>query len=161
MKLTVDVQCASVEPVPDEDDLRRWIAAALASQPAHGGDTEITIRLVDIEEMTSLNQVYRDKCGPTNVLSFPAELPPELELPLLGDIVICAPIVSAEAQAQHKELDAHWAHMTVHGTLHLLGFDHIEEDEAASMEGLESVIMANLHYPCPYQTHLSQENSLA
>ncbi len=160
MSLTVDIQCASAEPVPDEDDLRSWIAAALASQQARG-DTEISVRLVDTPEMTDLNRAYRGKAGPTNVLSFPADLPAELELPLLGDIVICAPVVREEAQAQHKGLAAHWAHMAVHGTLHLLGYDHIEESEALAMEALETAILADLHYPCPYQANPLQENSLA
>ncbi len=160
MTLTVDIQCASAEPVPDEDDLRGWIAAALASQQARG-DTEISVRLVDSAEMATLNQTYRGKDGPTNVLSFPADLPPELDLPLLGDIVICAPVVAAEALAQHKSLDAHWAHMAVHGTLHLLGYDHLEENEAITMEALESAILADLHYPCPYQANLPQETFLA
>jgi len=160
MNLTVDIQCASGEPVPDEDDLRRWIAAALASRHTRA-DTEISVRLVDTREMADLNQAYRGKNGPTNVLSFPADLPPELDLPLLGDIVICVPVVRAEALAQHKSLAAHWAHMAVHGTLHLLGYDHIEENEAIAMETLESGILAALDYPCPYQANPPQENSLA
>ena len=160
MTLTVDIQCASAEPVPDEDDLRSWIAAALASQN-RSGDTEISLRIVDIEEMAKHNEAFRSVAGPTNVLSFPANLPAELELPLLGDIVICAPIVREEAQAQHKSLPAHWAHMAVHGTLHLLGYDHIEDHEAILMEELESAILAELHFPCPYQTNPPAENSLA
>lgn len=159
MSLTVDIQCASAEPVPSEDDLRRWIAAALASQTTRD-DTEISVRLVDIPEMAGLNQAYRGKPGPTNVLSFPADLPAELELPLLGDIVICAPVVREEAQSQHKALAAHWAHMAVHGTLHLLGYDHIEESEALAMEALESAILAKLSYPCPYRSKPPTENTL-
>jgi probable rRNA maturation factor len=159
MSLTVDIQCASGEPVPSEDDLRRWIAAALASQTTRD-DTEISVRLVDIPEMAGLNQAYRGKPGPTNVLSFPADLPAELKLPLLGDIVICAPVVREEAQSQHKALAAHWAHMAVHGTLHLLGYDHIEESEALAMEALESTILAELSYPCPYQSKQPTENTL-
>ena len=156
----VDIQNASGEPVPDEDDLRGWIAATLA-RLQHQADTEISLRLVDAGEMSRLNRQYRHKDGPTNVLSFPAELPPELGLPLLGDIVICAPVVRAEAAAQHKSLAAHWAHMAVHGTLHLLGHDHIEEDQAIAMEALESAILAGLDYPCPYRANPLQENSLA
>ena len=159
MSLTVDIQCASGEPVPSEDDLRRWIAAALASQTTRD-DTEISVRLVDIPEMAGLNQAYRGKPGPTNVLSFPADLPAELKLPLLGDIVICAPVVREEAQSQDKALAAHWAHMAVHGTLHLLGYDHIEESEALAMEALESAILAELSYPCPYQSKQPTENTL-
>ena len=160
MKLTVDIQCASTEPVPEEEDLRRWIAAALASRKKPG-DAEISVRLVDGDEMARLNQAYRHKAGPTNVLSFPAELPAELELPLLGDIVICAPVVRAEAREQNKNTAAHWAHMAVHGTLHLLGYDHTEEREALVMEALETAILAKLNYPCPYQAKPPRENTLA
>jgi probable rRNA maturation factor len=117
------------------------------------------VRLVDTEEMTSLNETYRGVTGPTNVLSFPSDLPDELHLPLLGDIVICAPLVRSEAAQQGKSLTTHWAHMTIHGTLHLLGYDHIAEDEAATMEALESAILARLDYPCPYQGNLHQEHS--
>jgi probable rRNA maturation factor len=160
MNLILDIQRACSDPVPEEEDLRSWIAAALTNQ-AQGGDTEISLRIVDSAEMARLNNAYRGKDGPTNVLSFPAELPAELGLPLLGDIVICAPVVKAEAAAQHKPLAAHWAHMAVHGTLHLLGYDHIEEQEANTMETLESEILASLNYPCPYLTHAALENSPA
>ena len=157
MNLQVDIQSASAEPVPDEDDIRSWILAALEGR--RDGDTEISVRLVDIPEMTALNESYRDKSGPTNVLSFPSDLPAELELPLLGDIVICAPVVAREAQEQAKTNEAHWAHMTVHGTLHLLGYDHIEEDEAQAMEALETDILTSLNYPCPYGDDTSKEHA--
>ncbi|TXS89531.1 rRNA maturation RNase YbeY [Parahaliea maris] len=149
MTLIVDIQRASAEPAPDEDDITSWIEAALAGH-REGQDTEISVRLVDREEMTELNGQYRDKPRPTNVLSFPSDLPPELGLPLLGDIVICAPVVADEAAEQGKPLAAHWAHMTVHGTLHLLGYDHIEDDEAEAMEALETRVLAALDIPCPY-----------
>jgi probable rRNA maturation factor len=145
----VDIQRASTEAVPDDDDLRGWIAAALAAHPGRG-DTEISLRLVDADEMTTLNQTYRGKAGPTNVLSFPADLPADLDLPFLGDIVICAPVVREEAAQQAKTLDAHWAHMAVHGTLHLLGYDHENDGEAAEMEALESRILNTLDFACPY-----------
>ena len=149
MNLHVDIQSASSEPVPEEDDIRRWIAAALADRaPVRQRDQCAPGGCAGNDE---LNETYRGKAGPTNVLSFPADLPGELELPLLGDIVICAPVVSAEAAEQGKILSAHWAHMTVHGTLHLLGYDHIEEEEAATMEALESAILQRLNYPCPYR----------
>jgi probable rRNA maturation factor len=164
MSLQVDIQCATAEPVPDEDDIRRWIAASLTRTAASPGtvreDAEICVRLVDADEMATLNATYRDRAGPTNVLSFPASLPAGLNLPLLGDIVICAPVVRKEAVAQHKTLQAHWAHMAVHGTLHLLGYDHIEEEDAAVMEALESAILAELHYPCPYRGETAEEHSL-
>ena len=159
MNLTVDIQCASAEPVPEEDDIRRWIAAALASQVGQG-DAEISVRLVDLEEMATLNQTFRGNTGPTNVLSFPAALPDGVDLPLLGDIVVCAPIVAAEAAEQNKGIAAHWAHMLVHGTLHLLGYDHIEEADAADMEALESSILAGLEYPCPYRSRPIVEHAL-
>ena len=156
--LQVDIQQACSDPVPDEEDIRRWIEAALAGAQ-RDGDSEVSLRLVDSPEMTELNQNYRDKSGPTNVLSFPSDLPQELDLPLLGDIVICAPVVRREAAQQGKPLKAHWAHMTVHGTLHLLGYDHIEEAEAEAMEALETDILTTLNYPCPYQDNLSKEHA--
>lgn len=150
MSLHVDIQSDCSEPVPDEDDIRSWITAALAGR-APGEEMEVSVRLVGEAEMSQLNRTYRGKDGPTNVLSFPCDLPAELELPLLGDIVICAPVVLKEAREQDKDLSAHWAHMAVHGTLHLLGYDHIEEEDALLMEGLESRILNSLDYPCPYR----------
>lgn len=156
MTLQVDIQSVSNEPAPEEEDIRRWISAALHKHPE---DAELTVRIVDIEEMTTLNQTYRGKTGPTNVLSFPSDLPKELELPLLGDIVICAPVVAREATEQNKPAIAHWAHMTVHGTLHLLGYDHQEEAQALDMESLETAILATLDYPCPYRSSSATEHS--
>lgn len=156
MTAHVDIQSACSEPVPEEDDLRRWICAAL-DHLAPGKEVEVCLRLVGEAEMTALNRDYRGKIGPTNVLSFPAELPPELALPLLGDIVICAPVVAREAAEQGKPLAAHWAHMAVHGCLHLLGHDHIEEVDAVAMETLETTILAQLGFPCPYPDHAHEE----
>ena len=156
MNLQVDIQSASAEPVPDEDDIRSWIAAALNAHPARDS-AEISLRLVDIDEMTELNSTYRGKTGPTNVLSFPADLPAELDLPFLGDIVICAPVVRREAEEQHKTFQAHWAHMAVHGTLHLLGYDHIDEEEAVAMEALETRILTQLNFDSPYKDELTPE----
>lgn len=150
MNLHVDIQTASAEPVPDEDDIRGWIAAALNAQHPPREDAEISLRLVDTDEMTTLNTTYRGKQGPTNVLSFPAQLPAELQLPFLGDIVICAPVVREEAARQSKTFAAHWAHMAVHGTLHLLGYDHEHDEEAAVMEAMESRILNQLDFACPY-----------
>ena len=158
MNLVVDIESASSEAAPEEEDIRRWIHAALANRQS---DTEISVRLVDTQEMSRLNLAYRGKTGPTNVLSFPAELPAELGLPLLGDIVICAPVVIREAAEQGKTPTAHWAHMTVHGTLHLLGYDHQEDPEAETMEALETAILATLHYPCPYGADNSRQESCA
>jgi len=157
MNLTVDIQSASAEPVPDEEDLRHWIGSALTLAPVQG-DAEVSIRLVDEAEMTELNSNYRGQSGTTNVLSFPTDLPTDLQLPMLGDIVICAPVVRREADEQGKPLQAHWAHMTVHGTLHLLGYDHIEDADAAIMEALETDILKLLEYPCPYAGYRTAEH---
>lgn len=159
MNLLVEVQRASSTPVPSDKDIRHWILSALHGQTTLH-EVEISVRLVDREEMSQLNETYRGKKGPTNVLSFPADLPPELALPLLGDIVICAPVVAAEAAEQGKSASAHWAHMTVHGTLHLLGYDHVEEEDAVSMEALESTILSQMDYDCPYETRTCQEQLL-
>jgi probable rRNA maturation factor len=109
--------------------------------------------------MTALNQTFRGKTGPTNVLSFPADLPPGTDAPLLGDIVICAPVVRREAQQQGKSLTAHWAHMAVHGTLHLLGYDHIDAAQAEEMESLETHILTGMHFPCPYHTANTEDQA--
>jgi probable rRNA maturation factor len=159
MNLCVDIQTASTEPVPSEIDIGSWIVTALAGLTQRE-ETEISVRLVDTAEMTTLNSTYRSKDGPTNVLSFPAELPGELDLPLLGDIVICAPVVRAEAHEQGKNLSAHWAHMAIHGALHLLGYDHITEEQAVTMEALESAILKRLDYPCPYRDSPAREQAL-
>jgi len=130
-----------------------------AIEMAHGpANAEVSLRLVDEAEMAQLNLSYRDKTGPTNVLSFPSDLPIELEIPLLGDIVVCAPVVVLEAQAQHKPIQAHWAHMIVHGSLHLLGYDHVDPADAETMETLETAVMKNLNYPCPYAGYAAQEH---
>ncbi len=158
MNLQVDIASASSEPVPDEDDIRRWIAAALEAG-GRDADTEVSVRLVDDIEMAGLNRDYRNRQGPTNVLSFPSRLPPQVDLPLLGDIVVCAPVVGSEAAQQGKSREAHWAHMLVHGTLHLLGYDHVSEVEALEMEAFESAVMAGLGYPCPYHDEPLRERA--
>jgi probable rRNA maturation factor len=158
MTLTVDIQSASAEPVPDEEDLRHWIGNALRRAHKPSEAVEVSIRLVDEAEMAELNSNYRGKSGATNVLSFPTDLPTDLQLPMLGDIVICAPVVRREAHEQGKPLQAHWAHMTVHGTLHLLGYDHIEDADAAVMEALETDILKQLDYPCPYAGYRTEEH---
>lgn len=129
--------------------LRKWARAALANQR---DNTEVTLRIVECDEMTQLNTHYRKKAGPTNVLSFPADLPPDLQLdhPILGDIVICADIVAREASEQNKDLEAHWAHMVVHGVYHLLGYDHEDDQEAKVMEDLEIDTLKKLGFQNPY-----------
>ncbi|NII11459.1 rRNA maturation RNase YbeY [Oleiagrimonas sp. C23AA] len=136
--------------LPAAASFRRWVGAALAGA-GHEGEAELSIRLVDADEGRELNATYRGKDYATNVLSFPAELPPGVELPLLGDLAICAPVMQREAREQHKADRAHWAHLTVHGTLHLLGYDHIEEAEAEQMEALETRILAGLGIDDPYR----------
>jgi probable rRNA maturation factor len=111
---------------------------------------ELTVRIVDTEESHQLNHDYRGKDKPTNVLSFPFEAPPGMELDLLGDLIICRQVVEKEAEEQNKPLLAHWAHMVVHGSLHLLGYDHIEDDEAEEMESLETEIMQTMGFEDPY-----------
>jgi probable rRNA maturation factor len=111
---------------------------------------EVSVYIVDEAESQELNSQYRGKDKPTNVLSFPADIPEEVGVPLLGDLVVCAPVVEREAQEQGKTLNAHWAHMLVHGTLHLLGYDHLEDDEAEVMEALETRLVTQLHFPAPY-----------
>ncbi|KAF1051961.1 MAG: Endoribonuclease YbeY [Stenotrophomonas maltophilia] len=147
--LELDLQVASqATGLPDEAQLRLWCETALHQRKA---DSELTIRLVDEAEGRELNRTWRHKDYATNVLSFPADVPDEfLDIPLLGDLVICAPVVEREAAEQGKPAAAHWAHLVIHGCLHLLGYDHIDDDEAEEMEGLERELLAGLGYPDPY-----------
>ncbi len=153
--IELDLQLATeAGDLPAEAQLRRWVELALRQRTA---DSELTIRLVDAEEGQELNRTYRHKDYATNVLSFPAEVPdgpggePLLDIPLLGDLVICVPVVEREAREQNKALEAHWAHLVIHGCLHLLGYDHIDDEEAEEMEGLERQLLAELGYPDPYR----------
>lgn len=145
----VDLQIATenIEGLPTEEQIEQWATDAV--QP-EGDEVEMTVRIVDEAESHELNLTYRGKDRPTNVLSFPFECPDEVELPLLGDLVICRQVVEREAVEQDKPLMAHWAHMVVHGSLHLLGYDHIEDDEAEEMESLETQIMQGLGLDDPY-----------
>ncbi|ERS89565.1 rRNA maturation RNase YbeY [Halomonas sp. PBN3] len=148
----VDRQAAiAAEGLPSQADLERWVGAVLARHPEETR-IELTVRLVDAEESRVLNRDYRGKDRPTNVLSFPFECPPGVALPLLGDLVVCHPVVVAEAAEQDKPLGDHYAHMVVHGTLHLLGHDHLEDDEAEAMEALEREILDGLGIADPYRT---------
>ena len=137
--------------IPSAVSFRKWVAAALAGRIR---EADLAIRIVDSKEGRSLNRHYRARDYATNVLSFPAELPEGLpkgvKLPLLGDLVICAPVVAREANEQGKPRNAHYAHLTVHGCLHLLGLDHIDPREAVAMEQLERDILAGLGLPDPY-----------
>lgn len=150
MAYQIDIESNSQsQQIPALAELERWISAALQSEEFE--DAEVSVYIVDEDEGQELNAQYRGKDYPTNVLSFPADIAAEVGVPLLGDLVVCAPVVEREAQEQGKSLQAHWAHMLVHGTLHLLGFDHIEDDEAEAMEALETQIVTGLGYPAPYQ----------
>ncbi|PSW04021.1 rRNA maturation RNase YbeY [Photobacterium lipolyticum] len=149
MAIYLDLQHAtkSQDGLPSDTEFQRWLNAAVTPFQA---DAEVTIRLVDEEESHALNHEYRGKDKSTNVLSFPFEAPPGIELDLLGDLIICRQVVEKEAAEQKKPLNAHWAHMVVHGSLHLLGYDHIEDDEAEEMESLETEIMVKMGFTDPY-----------
>ena len=148
-KMIIDLQIACEEEsgLPTAEQIEQWATAAVQPQ---SDEVEMTVRIVDEAESHALNLNYRGKDRPTNVLSFPFECPDEVELPLLGDLVICRQVVEREAQEQDKPVMAHWAHMVVHGSLHLLGYDHIEDDEAEEMESLETQIMTGLGFADPY-----------
>jgi probable rRNA maturation factor len=154
MKPLLDLQLATQasETCPSRQQLQDWVQLALLeSTPA---ECEVTVRLVDEDESRMLNLTYRGKDKPTNVLSFPfddpIDLPAEGELSLLGDLVICAPLVSLEAEQQDKPLQHHWAHLVIHGLLHLQGLDHENAQEAEAMEALETRLLATLGIPDPY-----------
>jgi len=132
---------------PDQQQIQLWVDTALDD---YEQDTEIVVRIVDEQESAELNEQYRHKSGPTNILSFPVDLPEGIELDLLGDLVICAPVVEKEALEQDKLLAHHWAHIIVHGVLHLLGYDHIDDGEAELMENKEIAILNKLHINNPY-----------
>jgi probable rRNA maturation factor len=152
LELQLDVQIAveKENDLPTEDQLAQWVSAAITTRTEHE-EPELTIRIVDEAESQELNFEYRGKDKPTNVLSFPFEAPAHVPIPLLGDLIICKQVVEREAIEQGKTLTSHWAHMTVHGCLHLLGYDHIEDDEAEEMEGIERIVMAELGFEDPYK----------
>jgi probable rRNA maturation factor len=158
VRLALDVQRVSeAQDLPGDKQLRSWARAALADI---GGSHELTVRIVDVSESAALNAEYRHKQGPTNVLSFPFEAPPGLRSRLLGDLVVCADVVQREAREQGKLPLAHWAHMIVHGVLHLRGFDHLTDSEAQAMETLETEILARLGYPNPYEPPCESQKTL-
>ncbi|OHC28806.1 MAG: rRNA maturation RNase YbeY [Pseudomonadales bacterium RIFCSPLOWO2_12_59_9] len=146
--IELDLQIASEGAAPSLEQLQLWCSKGLSPRSA---DSELTIRMVDEPEGRELNHTWRGKDYATNVLSFPADIPDGLlDIPLLGDLVICVPVVEREAAEQGKDLAAHWAHLVIHGCLHLLGYDHIDDDEALEMEDLERKLLAELGYPDPY-----------
>ena len=134
--------------LPSAQSFKKWAAAAVKGRIRKA---DLAIRIVDSKEGGALNRHYRGKDYPTNVLSFPADLPEGVTVPLLGDLIICAPVVAKEAKEQGKTLAAHYAHLTIHGVLHLLGMDHEDEREALLMEQLERDILADLGYSDPYE----------
>jgi len=145
--MRVNVQIATEhDEVPDTDVISKWAERALQ---LGADDAEMTVRIVGVEEARALNELWREGSGPTNVLAFPID---GLEaLPqLLGDVVVCASVANAEAVRDGKTMNAHWAHLVIHGTLHLLGFDHLNEVDAAEMERVERTLLRDLRYPDPY-----------
>jgi probable rRNA maturation factor len=155
MTAQVDVYVAVDDAsVPAADDIELWVDRAINAAQRPSG-AEVSVRVVDAAEMRQLNGEFREQDKSTNVLSFPAGdiagLPADA-MPL-GDIVVCAAVVRDEAEEQGKALADHWAHMIVHGTLHLLGFDHVDDDDAAEMEGLEAQILITYGIANPYVDH--------
>ena len=148
VRLDVSVSYAAPRTgVPAATSFRKWVAAALRGRIR---EADLAIRIVGAKEGRALNRHYRGKDYATNVLSFPAKLPEGVKLPLLGDLVICAPVVAREAAEQGKPVAAHYAHLTVHGVLHLLGWDHEHDKDAEAMEQLEREVLAELGLPDPY-----------
>jgi probable rRNA maturation factor len=150
LQLDVQIAVAKENHLPTEEQLKQWVTAALITRTEYE-EPELTIRIVDEAESQELNNDYRGKDKPTNVLSFPFEAPAHIPIPLLGDLIICKQVVEREAIEQGKTLTSHWAHMTVHGCLHLLGYDHIEDEEAEEMEAIERTVMDELGFEDPYQ----------
>jgi len=149
MSILLDIQIACEDAnLPSADQLQLWVNAALSSIK---NETELTVRIVESTESQELNHQYRQKNKPTNVLSFPFEVPEGVDLNLLGDLVICSDVVNKEAIEQNKKNHDHWAHLVIHGCLHLQGYDHIEEDEAIKMESLEIKLLSTLGIDNPYQ----------
>jgi probable rRNA maturation factor len=147
----IDLQVAcTTDELPSQAQLQLWVETALSTASQTTQTFELTIRLVEPEESQQLNNQFRGQNKPTNVLSFPFEVPEGLTLNLLGDLVICVDIMKNEAKLQNKNLFDHWAHLVIHGCLHLLGFDHISDIEAVEMEGIEVAALAKLHINNPY-----------
>ncbi|MCP4040400.1 MAG: rRNA maturation RNase YbeY [Gammaproteobacteria bacterium] len=147
MQLDIEVQYVAEDEAPPVVDFEAWVVATVAGRRE---TAQLAIRIVNEEEQARLNDTYRNQQGATNVLSFPYVGVPGVDLPLLGDLAICAPVVIRQAGEQGKPVRSHWAHMVIHGTLHLLGYDHTREDEAQEMEDLEREILAGLGFSNPY-----------
>ena len=144
----IDVQVASqAKDIPTETLFQQWVTTALQDEDK---SAEVCVRVVDEEEAAELNSRWREKDGPTNVLSFPGDTHPDIEPRLLGDVIICAPVVAREADEQQKVAEHHWAHLVIHGTLHLLGYDHINDEDATIMEDRETRLLELLKIENPY-----------
>ena len=149
MSINIEIQrVCSLKSIPSDEKFQLWSEAVLKEMITA---TELNIRIVEEHEIAELNKRYRGKNKSTNVLSFPFDAVTPDPMPILGDLVICAPLVAREAQEQSKEIESHWAHLVVHGILHLLGYDHETEDDANIMETLESEILTKMNYPAPYE----------
>lgn len=134
--------------IPKRSDIKRWLEKAIVPLRSNG---EVCIRIVDEQESANLNAQFRQKNYPTNILSFPAIAPEEIKNEYLGDMVLCPAVIEREAEEQHKKLEHHWAHLIIHGSLHLLGYDHVAEQDAEIMEALEIKLLQQLGYPNPYE----------
>jgi probable rRNA maturation factor len=148
MKVNVDVEnVSSYEDIPDQTCFHQWVSASLSN---YKNSAEVAIRIINEDESAKLNYQFRKKNYATNILSFPADLPKSLNLSLLGDLAVCVQVVIREAIEQNKEINAHWAHIIVHGSLHLIGYDHEDDLAAKNMEALEIKILGDLNFPSPY-----------
>ena len=156
MSLMINLLIAvSSEQIPDKNIFQLWAEASADACACVIQD--LTFRVTDMNESAELNSRYRNRGSATNVLSFPIEDPPGVDTEILGDLVICAPLVQREADEQHKSVEAHWAHLLVHGVLHLCGYDHIDAVQAEEMEALETRILTGLGYSPPYDEQLLQQ----
>lgn len=158
MSVKVTLQLASAEPsAPSAEQLLRWAQAALGPAP---GSAAITIRVADEAEIQALNKGWREMDAPTNALSFPLSGGAGAPSGLAGDVVACAPVIKREAAAQGKTLSAHWAHVIIHGVLHLMGYDHVKEQDAVAMEAKEIAILKNLGFSDPYALNEQRQTSV-
>jgi probable rRNA maturation factor len=149
VNLELELQIATQQDnIPSKESFASWTKAALREER---DQAEVVIRLVDESEIQELNREYRNKDKPTNVLSFASNLPAVVDSSLLGDLVICSSVVQHEAMEQGKSEEMHWAHMVVHGVLHLLGYDHQDDSNARTMEQLEREVMASIGFQDPYK----------
>ena len=153
MKIVISLQNATHSNIPTLAQLNHWVETIFKIMPTTSNrhNNSLTIRFIDKEESATLNETFRQKKGPTNILSFADEPIPGFTSDSLGDLAICAPLVIEEAKIQVKQLLAHYAHLVIHGVLHLLGYDHTEEQDANKMENLEIKILAALGYQNPYE----------